>query len=75
MTKIAEGDRITVKVGDERGMWGIVRKILHGEYHVAIAGADSADRVYDREEISRPKDQTDWNAPASPYGESSTEEW
>lgn len=62
-SKIARGDKVHIKVGDEKGSWGIVRDILHGEYHVAIGGAKIPDRVYLRDEISRPRVQ---DVPSTP---------
>lgn len=50
--KIAEGDRVNIKIGDERGSWGIVRLIAYGDYHVAIADGNDV-RTYDRTEISK----------------------
>jgi ribosomal protein L24 len=51
---IAIGDRVTIKAGDEKGQWGIVRMVLADEYHVAIAGGSDV-RVYERSEISKPR--------------------
>lgn len=65
-TKIARGDKVNIKVGDERGSWGIVRDIFHGEYHVAIGGGKIPDRVYDRSEISRPNVQDVPTTPEKP---------
>lgn len=53
---MSEGDRVDVKVGDERGSWGVVRLVRGGFYHVAIAdGTDT--RVYERSEIRKPKER------------------
>lgn len=68
-SKIAEGDKVHIKAGDERGSWGIIHKIACGEYHVAIANAATADRVYDRSEISKPRIQDVPN----PYGDTTEE--
>lgn len=50
--KIAVGDQVGIKAGDEKGQWGVVKLILNGEYHVAVASGSDV-RVYDRNEISK----------------------
>jgi ribosomal protein L24 len=54
---LADGDFVYIKAGDEAGSWGIVRLVTGTEYHVAVA-AGSDVRVYERYELSRPRDQT-----------------
>lgn len=53
--KVLAGDRVTIKVGDEKGSWGIVQLVpaRRGEYHVGIAGSHSDVRVYARNEIRK----------------------
>ncbi len=53
--KINNGDRVYILAGDERGSWGIVKLISHGIYHVGIAGSDTDVRVYERNEIRKPR--------------------
>lgn len=52
--KIAEGDKVFIKAGDEKGSWGIVKLISGDEYHVGVAGEDMA-RTYDRKELTLPR--------------------
>lgn len=46
------GDRIEIKVGDEKGSWGIVDLISYEEFHVSIAGGSDS-RIYERSEIRK----------------------
>lgn len=46
-------DRVEIKVGDEKGSWGIVYNIRNGFYHVGIAGDITGIRIYERSEIRK----------------------
>ncbi len=48
---IEVGDRVDIKAGPESGSWGIVRLIVNGEYHVAIADSDTNALVFERSEL------------------------
>jgi ribosomal protein L24 len=50
--KVREGDRVTILQGDEKGSWGIVKQIIHGVYHVGIAGGTDW-RIFTRNEIRK----------------------
>lgn len=58
---ISVGDQVYVKVGDEKGGWGIVVDVPatspDGLYHVGLYGSSSDVRVYGRAEITRPRNQ------------------
>jgi len=53
---ITVGDFVYIREGEEEGSWGIVRIINAEGFHVAIAGGH-APRLYDRDELHRPRDQ------------------
>lgn len=59
MSTIAIGDRVEIRAGDERGGWGIVRDVPatapDGRYHVGLYDSRSDVRVYDRNELVRPR--------------------
>jgi hypothetical protein len=48
------GDKVLLLSGDEKGSWGVVRLILHGEFHVSPANGTDV-RVYGRDEIRKPR--------------------
>lgn len=47
------GDRVNILTGDEKGSWGIVRKLEYTYYHVAIANDDRTTLAYERHEIRK----------------------
>jgi hypothetical protein len=53
---ISPGEIVYIKEGEEKGSWGIVDSIDGNGFHVAIAGGH-APRLYDRDELQRPRDQ------------------
>ena len=53
---ITPGDFVYILEGEEADSWGIVHSINGTEIHVAIAGGH-APRLYDRDELRRPRDQ------------------
>lgn len=53
--RVNVGDRVGIKVGDEKGGWGIIKLILDGEYHISMYGSDTDVRLFSREEFSKPR--------------------
>ena len=57
------GDRVNITAGDERGGWGIVHNIrdasstLPTEYHVQMFADPRDVRVFERHEISKPRQE------------------
>jgi hypothetical protein len=50
--QLAIDERVEIAAGDERGGWGIVRKVVSSEeIHVAVYGGET--RVYERRELRR----------------------
>lgn len=54
---VAVGDFVYILEGEEEGSWGIVRHIDGSGFHVAIANGSDAPRLYDRDQLRRPRAQ------------------
>lgn len=52
-----EDDVVFILDGEEAGSWGVVRLVNGDGLHVAIANGDDAPRLYDRDQLRRPRDQ------------------
>lgn len=50
--KVNVEDVVNIQTGDEKGRWGIVKKIAGDEYHVATYGGTDV-KVYGRREITK----------------------
>ena len=52
---ISVGDRVDIKVGDEKDGWGIVSAADESLYHVAMYGSGADIRCFERHEIRKPR--------------------
>jgi hypothetical protein len=60
MIKSLIGKKVYIKnnvVSWHAGQWGIVADIIDGSYHVAIAGDSNSTAVFERSELTVPKNQ------------------